>query len=250
MNRQTIVERALCVLVPLLGFAVFYGLPMLGLKFAVDHGLYVASAATVLPFLRATPLERISEVLGYHEHDGRRCAHVILEELDGAPEFECCTWVDELHIDTLPGPGNRPSTSQVAGVGNLADVVTGTSGMSQTHPSSDLSLRSEEKPLNCEFVGVDTLDGGMNDTPEEVLASLDPDGGHVTVSETAIGEALTIAYERYYSSPGTAPEHVIVFDPICTKSLTAGSISPEQIPAVIDALTEMHRAWLQSGGAA
>ncbi|QOW00615.1 hypothetical protein RCF27_10215 [Rhodococcus pyridinivorans] len=110
MNRQTIVERALCVLVPLLGFALIYGLPMLGLKFAVDHGLYIASAATVVPFLRATPLERISEVLGYHEHDGRRCAYVPLEELDGAPEFEVCIWADELHVDTLPDVGTQITT--------------------------------------------------------------------------------------------------------------------------------------------
>lgn len=126
MNRQTIVERALCVLVPLLGFALLYGLPMLGMKVAVDHGWYVASAATIVPFLRATPLERISEVLGYHEHDGRRCAHVVLTELDGAPEFECCIWVDELHIEGVPQPHTlfrdvtkNPQSSHVIGVGAL-----------------------------------------------------------------------------------------------------------------------------------
>lgn len=47
MNRQTIVERALCVLVPLLGFAVIYGLPMLALKTAVEHGWYVAADTAV-----------------------------------------------------------------------------------------------------------------------------------------------------------------------------------------------------------
>ncbi|WP_138842742.1 hypothetical protein [Rhodococcus pyridinivorans] len=118
MNRQTIVERALCVLVPLLGFALVYGLPMLGLKFAVDHGLYIASAATVVPFLRATRLEQISEVLGYHEHGGRRCAHVVLEELDGAPEFEVCIWADELHVDvdTPPDAGAQIRTVVAADV--------------------------------------------------------------------------------------------------------------------------------------
>ncbi|MEZ5150710.1 hypothetical protein [Rhodococcus zopfii] len=43
------------MLLPLLGFALVYGLPMLGLDFAVDHGLYVASAATVAPLLRLAP---------------------------------------------------------------------------------------------------------------------------------------------------------------------------------------------------
>ncbi|MFD6676057.1 hypothetical protein ACFWDA_17020 [Rhodococcus zopfii] len=55
MNRSPIVERTLVVLLPLLGFALVYGLPMLGLDFAVDHGLYVASAATVAPLLRLAP---------------------------------------------------------------------------------------------------------------------------------------------------------------------------------------------------
>lgn len=105
MNRPPIVKRAaIALLLPLLGFALLYGLPMLGMKVAVDHGWYVASAATIVPFLRATPLERISEVLGYHEHDRRRCAHVVLAELDGAPEFECCIWVDELHVEGVSDP--------------------------------------------------------------------------------------------------------------------------------------------------
>ncbi|MDJ0398858.1 hypothetical protein [Rhodococcus rhodochrous] len=120
MNRQTIVERALCVLVPLLGFALVYGLPMLGLKFAVDHGWYVASAATAVPLLRATPLERISEVLGYHEHHGRRCAHVVLEELDGAPELEVCIWADELHVDADTPLDTGTQITTVA----AADVAT------------------------------------------------------------------------------------------------------------------------------
>ncbi|UYP19780.1 hypothetical protein OED52_04270 [Rhodococcus sp. Z13] len=47
MNRQTIVERAPYALVPLLGFALAYGLPMLGLRFAIEHGWYVAAAAAV-----------------------------------------------------------------------------------------------------------------------------------------------------------------------------------------------------------
>lgn len=123
MNRQTIVERALCVLIPLLGFALLYGLPMLGMKVAVDHGWYVASAATIVPFLRATPLERISVVLGYHEHDGRRCAHVVLEELDGAPEFECCIWVDELHVEGMPCAGHTPILRDPAKLAPNSHVV-------------------------------------------------------------------------------------------------------------------------------
>lgn len=99
MNRARSVSALTSALIALLLFALFYGLPMLGMKVAIDHGWYIASAATIVPFLRATPLERISEVLGYHEHEGRRCAHVILEELDGAPEFECCIWTSELHVE-------------------------------------------------------------------------------------------------------------------------------------------------------
>lgn len=49
MNRQTIVQRALCVLAPLLAFALIYGLPMLTLKTAVEHGWYVAADTQSLP---------------------------------------------------------------------------------------------------------------------------------------------------------------------------------------------------------
>ncbi|MCD2142115.1 hypothetical protein [Rhodococcus pyridinivorans] len=220
MNRQTIVERALCVLIPLLGFALLYGLPMLGMKVAIEHGWYVASAATIIPFLRATPLERISEILGYHEHDRRRCAHVVLAELDGAPEFECCIWVDELHIEGVPQPHTL-----------FRDVT--------------------KNPQISQVVGVSTLDGrGMKNTPEEILASLDPDGGFVTLSETQIGDALTVIHDRYYSStPGAHPEECVLFDPVSGGSLSAGSITPDQIPALIDTLTEIHRTWRENGGA-
>lgn len=63
MNRQTIVERVLCVLVPLLGFALVYGLPMLGLRVAIDHGWYVASAAPTVPYLFNRPRLTAFDVL-------------------------------------------------------------------------------------------------------------------------------------------------------------------------------------------
>lgn len=102
MNRQTIVERAVCALVVILGFALVYGLPMLGLSFAVDHGLYIAAAgsAAVSP-LRADRLERVVDVLDYHLHDGRRHATVRFEELGGCPELKSCIPVDELHADDV-----------------------------------------------------------------------------------------------------------------------------------------------------
>lgn len=90
----------------------------------------------------------------------------------------------------------------------------------------------------------------MNNTPEEILASLDPDGGFVKLSEKPIGETLTIIYDRYYSStPGTPPEDCVLFEPVKHTSLENGSITPEQIPAVIDALSEIHRTWRENGGA-
>lgn len=135
MNRSrsvsTLTSRLIALLLPLLGFGLVYGLPMLGLHFAVEHGLYVASAATVVPFLRATPLERIAEVRGYHEHDGRRCAHVVLAELDGAPEFECCVWVDELHVEGVHTAAPLPPVDREK-----------VEGVSDPHP---LFLRSQEK---------------------------------------------------------------------------------------------------------
>jgi len=55
MNRQTIVERALYVLVPLIGFAVVYGAPMLCRRVAIDQGWYVAAGAAAAPFVRRLP---------------------------------------------------------------------------------------------------------------------------------------------------------------------------------------------------
>ena len=82
MNRQTILGvgtiAALLTLV--------YVLPMLGLSFAVDHGLYVAAASVAVPFLRADRLERVVEVLDYHQHGSERCSMVLLE-VDGAPWY-------------------------------------------------------------------------------------------------------------------------------------------------------------------
>ena len=52
--------------------------------------------------LYASPLERVVEILDYHQHtDGVPCAMVVLE-IDGNEPFECCIPVDELHADDTP----------------------------------------------------------------------------------------------------------------------------------------------------
>lgn len=80
MNRQTIVERALYVLVPLIGFAVVYGPPMLGLRVAIDQGWYVAAGAATVPFVRRIPdiEEPIGAVPTFTRHDNERDVDGIL----------------------------------------------------------------------------------------------------------------------------------------------------------------------------
>ena len=83
MNRQTIVERVLCVLVPLLGFALIYGLPMLGMKVAVDHGWYVASTEDVRAPHTLFPVNRENAVMSqaHSSRAGAPCrTHPILRD--------------------------------------------------------------------------------------------------------------------------------------------------------------------------
>jgi|GEM_PF-1999626 len=71
MNRQIIVRRALWVLSPILVVGLVYGLPMLGLKLAVDHGLYVAAASAALPLgrMRASIASERAELGGEQGFD-------------------------------------------------------------------------------------------------------------------------------------------------------------------------------------
>jgi len=71
MNRDRIVRRALWVLLPILVVALVYGLPMLGLKLAVDHGLYVAAASAALPLgrMRASIASERAELGGEQGFD-------------------------------------------------------------------------------------------------------------------------------------------------------------------------------------
>ncbi|MBH0121595.1 hypothetical protein I0Q12_19590 [Rhodococcus sp. CX] len=84
MNRSFIVRRAVCALAGILGFALIYGLPMLGLSLAVEHGLYVTSAATVVPFLRLDGAERARILEYYRGTDG---AQLALVEIGGDTEY-------------------------------------------------------------------------------------------------------------------------------------------------------------------
>lgn len=113
MNRQTIVERAPYVLLLLLGFAVVYGLPMLGLSIAVEHGWFAAAGIAAVSFLRADPCERVVDVLDYHQHGHERCAMVNLK-IDGGEPFECCVPVAELHIENAPVERPTPPDRRLA----------------------------------------------------------------------------------------------------------------------------------------
>lgn len=166
MNRSPIVERALCVLLPLLGFALVYGLPMLGLNFAIEHGLYVASAATIVPFLRGDRLERVVHVLDFLTHGTEQCATVVLEAVDGCPEMECCIPVAELHVegvqtaDTLSGDATeKTAPSHFPGSRKVMDI-----DQTDAHLFRDVAeviggVLETEYPLNSHVAGVDNLGG-------------------------------------------------------------------------------------------
>lgn len=175
MNRPRIVSTAHVVLITLVGFALVYGLPMLGLDFAIDHGLYVDSAATVVPFLRGDRLERVVDVLDFHTHGTEQCATVVLEAVDGCPEMECCIPVaarlDEgvrsthtLFTVNRENPfRDAAENDEVTSCGPKSPAsiswMTSTNTDSGSYPTLGRYSQSRENPLTSQVVGINTLDG-------------------------------------------------------------------------------------------
>ena len=205
MNRQIIVRRALWVLSPILVVGLVYGLPMLGLKLAVDHGLYVAAASAALPLgrMRASIASERAELGGEQGFDYFEAMRRLrdLEPLEVEFIAHSGYTEEQLH-DLARAVGREPQQWRTMPLWAAADV-----------DRIRVSIESEQS--------------GVTPDPIDLLEDVVVERG----LERAAG--LTVVPLRY------GDRTVVAFDPH-PMSLDGPEIDLEDIPRLIGILSDIH----------
>jgi len=205
MNRQIIVRRALWVLSPILVVGLVYGLPMLGLKLAVDHGLYVAAASAALPLgrMRASIASERAELGGEQGFDYFEAMRRLrdLEPLEVEFIAHSGYTEEQLH-DLARAVGREPQQWRTMPLWAAADV-----------DRIRVSIESEQS--------------GVTPDPIDLLEDVVVERG----LERAAG--LTVVPLRY------GDKTVVAFDPH-PMSLDGPEIDLEDIPRLIGILSDIH----------
>ena len=177
MNRRHIVERTLVVLLPLLGFALVYGLPMLGLNFAIDHGLYVAAASAVVPAVRS--LRTVIPTAFWVDEDGTEHAIESITPQRSFPGWKLVRFTDESMDTSLVQERHivvrTPDTEGVQTANTLplgSQEKMGDPPLFRASPENHLNTHlfrdvaeviggvlESEYPLNSHVAGVDEVGG-------------------------------------------------------------------------------------------
>lgn len=159
MHRHRIVSTAQVVLLPILGFALVYGLPMLGLNFAIDHGLYVAAGIAAASFLRLDGDERVGVLEYCTGTDGVQLALVEidgdLEYGDGLGALRLAVEVDRLsvHVDDVEQTDSGDATEKPV-TGHVVDADDFLRSQEKgVRPAQPLFRRSPEKSAADLFRG-------------------------------------------------------------------------------------------------
>ncbi|WP_226438149.1 hypothetical protein [Rhodococcus yananensis] len=205
MNRQIIVRRALWVLSPILVVGLVYGLPMLGLKLAVDHGLYVAAASAALPLgrMRASIASERAELGGEQGFDYFEAMRRLrdLEPLEVEFIAHSGYTEEQLH-DLARAVGREPQQWRTMPLWAAVDV-----------DHIRVSIESEQS--------------GATPDPIDLLEDVVVERG----LERAAG--LTVVPLRY------GDKAVVAFDPH-PMSLDGPEIDLEDIPRLIGILSDIH----------
>ena len=205
MNRQIIVRRALWVLSPILVVGLVYGLPMLGLKLAVDHGLYVAAASAALPLgrMRASIASERAELGGEQGFDYFEAMRRLrdLEPLEVEFIAHSGYTEEQLH-DLARAVGREPQQWRTMPLWAAVDV-----------DHIRVSIESEQS--------------GATPDPIDLLEDVVVERG----LERAAG--LTVVPLRY------GDKTVVAFDPH-PMSLDGPEIDLEDIPRLIGILSDIH----------
>lgn len=227
MNRSrsvsTLASRFIALLLPLLGFALLYGLPMLGMKVAVDHGWYVAAASAALPIGR-----HLRGSLTYFD----LVAH--LGDLDPSEDeiLDHGGWmIDEIHAAAVEA-GREPERWRGVPIWTLGDV-----------DRMRASIVSERAELGGEQVDFEADD-------DEVCPPLrrDDEGDQYAVVRTVtVGAGLALTLEQVPDEDGGVIHAVTVTTP--SGSPDAPEILADDIPALIAAIVDLHET-ARRGGAA
>ncbi|NLV77782.1 MAG: hypothetical protein GXY65_00255 [Rhodococcus sp.] len=268
MNRQTIVERALYILLPLLAVALLYGLPMLGLNFAVDHGLYVAAASAAVPFARGrgmtfwNVMDRLMD-LDPTEDEFREYCGMMHAELKAAaveagqlPEMwhALPLWTDE-DVERIRA-GITAERAELAEMDAEDAERAGLTSTDITHQVVQaLGVDARDHDINgivaaiIDRYGRVSIDAITSTAfwgivAEHALDSSDArdSSGTTTVSTITaveIGDRLRLTLDRLNDSDATY-ELAFGTPDRCGDFPT---ITPDRIPDLIDALHELHRAY-------